>query len=56
MVTKKPKGLGRGLEALLGADMSAIATLGQPDGLPTALPVGKLRPGKYQPIRSGHRA
>ena len=30
MVTKKPKGLGRGLEALLGADMSAIATLGQP--------------------------
>ena len=49
MVTMKPKGLGRGLEALLGADMSAIATLGQPDGLPTALPVGKLRPGKYQP-------
>ena len=52
MVTKKPKGLGRGLEALLGADMSAIATLGQPDALnalPTALHVGKLRPGKYQP-------
>jgi ParB family chromosome partitioning protein len=52
MVTKKPKGLGRGLEALLGADMSAIATLGQPDAAnaqPTALHVGKLRPGKYQP-------
>ena len=52
MVTKKPKGLGRGLEALLGADMSAIATLGQPDApsaTSSALPVGKLRPGKYQP-------
>ena len=52
MVTKKPKGLGRGLEALLGADMSAIATLGQPEATsaqPSALGVGKLRPGKYQP-------
>ena len=52
MVTKKPKGLGRGLEALLGADMPAIATLGQPDApsaLPTTLSISKMRPGKYQP-------
>lgn len=52
MVTKKPKGLGRGLEALLGADAPAIATLGNPDdpaAPPTILQVGKLRPGKYQP-------
>ena len=52
MVTRKHKGLGRGLEALLGADMPAIATLGQPDALnalPTTLSVSKMRPGKYQP-------
>ena len=40
----KPKGLGRGLDALLGA----------PDAPPKtesvgALPVGRIRPGKYQP-------
>jgi ParB family chromosome partitioning protein len=54
MVTKKPKGLGRGLDALLGADMPAVASLGQaPQAVeerpPATLPVARLRAGKYQP-------
>ena len=39
----KPKGLGRGLDALLGSDNSA-----RKDATAT-LPVGAIRPGKYQP-------
>ena len=39
----KPKGLGRGLDALLGSDDSA-----RKDATAT-LPVGAIRPGKYQP-------
>lgn len=39
----KQKGLGRGLDALLGAD-----TAPPRDALAT-LPVGRIRPGKYQP-------
>jgi len=39
----KPKGLGRGLDALLGGDTPAPR-----DALAT-LPVGRIRPGKYQP-------
>ena len=46
MVTKKPKGLGLGLEALLGPKVSE-APAG--DGLPTTLRLTALRPGKYQP-------
>ncbi|OZI21070.1 chromosome partitioning protein ParB [Bordetella genomosp. 9] len=53
MATKKPKGLGRGLDALLGADMPAIETLGKsapkPEGPPNVLPVTVMRAGKYQP-------
>jgi ParB family chromosome partitioning protein len=54
MASKKPKGLGRGLEALLGADADAIDKLGAepataPTSAPSALPVKKLRAGKYQP-------
>jgi len=57
MATKKPKGLGRGLDALLGADGPAIDTLvrktadiAKPvEGPPSTLPVGKMRAGKYQP-------
>lgn len=57
MATRKPKGLGRGLDALLGADGPAIDTLvkrtaeaTQPvEGPPTTLHVGKMRAGKYQP-------
>jgi ParB family transcriptional regulator, chromosome partitioning protein len=40
----KPKGLGRGLDALLGGD----STTPPRDAL-TNLPVGRIRPGKYQP-------
>ena len=39
----KPKGLGRGLDALLGGDDSV-----RRDAMAT-LPVGAIRPGKYQP-------
>jgi ParB family transcriptional regulator, chromosome partitioning protein len=39
----KPKGLGRGLDALLGGDASAAR-----ESLLT-LPVARIRPGKYQP-------
>ena len=52
MATKKPKGLGRGLEALLGADAPGLSQLGQTEtslALPTVLPVSKLQAGKYQP-------
>jgi ParB family chromosome partitioning protein len=40
----KMKGLGRGLEALLGSD-----SLPADNGNLTTLPVGNLQPGKYQP-------
>jgi ParB family chromosome partitioning protein len=39
----KPKGLGRGLDALLGGETSA------PREQLATLPVGRIRPGKYQP-------
>ncbi|MBI3376066.1 MAG: ParB/RepB/Spo0J family partition protein [Betaproteobacteria bacterium] len=38
----KPKGLGRGLDALLGSDSPPRDALG-------SLPVNRIRPGKYQP-------
>ena len=50
--TKKPKGLGRGLEALLGPKASeapADANSGTADGLPHALSLADLVPGIYQP-------
>ena len=40
---KRPKGLGRGLDALLGGETSS------PAASPTTLPIARLRPGKYQP-------
>ena len=51
MVTKKPKGLGLGLEALLGPrvkdpDEAALADANRP---PSVLLLDQLRPGKYQP-------
>jgi ParB family chromosome partitioning protein len=52
MVTKKPKGLGRGLEALLGPKVneSAVADAAAThDGLPTTLLLGDMVPGQYQP-------
>ncbi len=47
MVTKKPKGLGMGLEALLGPKVSdtPVAASGQP----TELALDRLRAGRYQP-------
>jgi ParB family chromosome partitioning protein len=47
MVTKKPKGLGLGLEALLGPK---VADASPADALrPTTLKLSQLCPGKYQP-------
>ncbi|MCU0769407.1 MAG: ParB/RepB/Spo0J family partition protein [Burkholderiaceae bacterium] len=40
---KRPKGLGRGLDALLGGESPP------PASAPATLPVARLRPGKYQP-------
>jgi ParB family transcriptional regulator, chromosome partitioning protein len=51
MVTKKPKGLGMGLEALLGPkvqDAPAVSLADNP-GLPTSLLLSELIPGIYQP-------
>ncbi len=51
MVTKKPKGLGMGLEALLGPRVRDAGT--SPDGGPTGmlrqLKLSQLQPGRYQP-------
>ena len=47
MVTKKPKGLGMGLEALLGPKVSEAASPN--DSLPTTLKLEQLQAGKYQP-------
>jgi ParB family transcriptional regulator, chromosome partitioning protein len=46
MVTKKPKGLGRGLEALLGAN---TAPSPESADTPSVLKVSQLQAGKYQP-------
>jgi ParB family chromosome partitioning protein len=52
MVTKKPKGLGRGLEALLGPKVeegaATDATASHP-GQPASLLLGDMVPGHYQP-------
>src|SRR5665647_211383 len=51
MATKKPKGLGRGLEALLGptaSDSGADASASNP-GLPASLLLTDMVPGAYQP-------
>ena len=48
MVTKKPKGLGRGLEALLGPKVNETAQVAG-DGLPTTLSLTQMVPGMYQP-------
>jgi ParB family transcriptional regulator, chromosome partitioning protein len=49
VTTKKPKkGLGLGLEALLGPKVNDALTL-QDDGVPRSLKLTQLQPGKYQP-------
>ena len=51
MVTKKPKGLGRGLEALLGPKVqdAPAAALAAETGVPTQLLLDQMVPGAYQP-------
>ncbi|MDD5335414.1 MAG: ParB/RepB/Spo0J family partition protein [Rhodoferax sp.] len=55
MVTKSPKGLGRGLEALLGPKVNEKAafdaSVGNPvsPGLPASLLLSDMLPGMYQP-------
>lgn len=48
MSTAKKKGLGRGLEALLGGPAEIVEAARQ-EGAPTVLRVDQLQPGKYQP-------
>ncbi len=50
MATKKLKGLGRGLEALLGPRLDESTSLDPVGGdLPSELPLSDLVPGSYQP-------
>jgi ParB family chromosome partitioning protein len=50
MVTKKPKGLGLGLEALLGPRVKEVGDVGiVADTTPHSLKLDQLQPGKYQP-------
>ncbi|TFZ01881.1 ParB/RepB/Spo0J family partition protein [Ramlibacter humi] len=52
MVTKKPKGLGRGLEALLGPTAAEGAAADKPGanaGQPASLHLSDMVPGMYQP-------
>ncbi|MEJ2769318.1 ParB/RepB/Spo0J family partition protein [Mycetohabitans sp. B46] len=44
----KKKGLGRGLDALLGGSADITEVVKQ-QGLPSVLPLDRLQPGKYQP-------
>ena len=48
MVTKKPKGLGRGLEVLLGPKVEESAAAVSTD-VPSTLPVTEMVAGQYQP-------
>ncbi|MDQ6683988.1 MAG: ParB/RepB/Spo0J family partition protein [Pseudomonadota bacterium] len=47
MASKRPKGLGRGLEALLGPQLDVLPALNS--GATRVLPLTCLQPGKYQP-------
>jgi len=49
MVTKKPKGLGLGLEALLGPKVSDAPPTAPGEAPPSTLKLVQLHPGKYQP-------
>jgi ParB family chromosome partitioning protein len=51
MVTKKPKGLGRGLEALLGPKVqdAPVADMTAETGVPTQLKLEQMVAGMYQP-------
>jgi len=49
MATKKPKGLGLGLEALLGPRVKEAGDAPAAEGAPSTLKLSQLQPGKYQP-------
>jgi ParB family transcriptional regulator, chromosome partitioning protein len=49
MATKKPKGLGLGLEALLGPRVAEGAPSTGSGGEPHTLPLDQIQPGRYQP-------
>jgi ParB family chromosome partitioning protein len=49
MATKKSKGLGRGLDALLGGGGSFEETAANVPGAPSVLNVSQMQAGKYQP-------
>lgn len=49
MAMKKTKGLGRGLDALLGGSPDVTEAVPDMPGTPSTLPINKLQPGKYQP-------
>ena len=49
MVTKKSKGLGRGLEALLGGSTDITEAVPTIAGAPSVLAVTVMQAGKYQP-------
>ena len=49
MVTKKPKGLGRGLDALLGPAAPAPDAAATAAGTPMMLALDEMGPGQYQP-------
>jgi ParB family transcriptional regulator, chromosome partitioning protein len=49
MITKKPKGLGRGLDALLGGSASFTEDESNASNGTAALPISALQAGKYQP-------
>jgi ParB family chromosome partitioning protein len=49
MATRKPKGLGLGLEVLLGPRVVDGPAAAAGDGEPRSLSLDRLRPGRYQP-------
>ena len=49
MVTKKPKGLGRGLDALLGGSTDFNDVAPTVPGAPSSLHISEMQAGKYQP-------
>ncbi|MDE2429419.1 MAG: ParB/RepB/Spo0J family partition protein [Burkholderiales bacterium] len=49
MATKKQKGLGRGLDALLGGADDFAVSVPNVSGAPTSLSVSQMQAGKYQP-------
>jgi ParB family chromosome partitioning protein len=51
MAAAKKRGLGRGLDALLGGDGDASPSVIGQEGELRMLPIQQIQPGKYQPRR-----